>query len=236
MNKTKNIFAVFINLLGLLSSALYFAGWMYRLAYYGRFDLNVIELNFSFESFILIPIIVLYSEVINLLLTGKLFFVLLFIFSGILFVYLLWKIFSTLFSNAAQSLSNRFEGKPNVVYNFALSFKNFVKRNSLVEGFFITIALFAFFAFFWLKGFLDGYRDSEISTTLLPKITLLSSSNSLSPQLAERNKYRLLLRQEDWIYLVAPPKGKPEGKVEVLMITKGESGDKVILMNEEKNS
>ena len=50
MGKTRNIFAVFINLLGLLSAALYFAGWMYRLAYYNRFDLNVIELNFGFES------------------------------------------------------------------------------------------------------------------------------------------------------------------------------------------
>jgi len=51
--------------------------------------------------------------------------------------------------------------------------------------------------------------------------------------LAEPNKYRLLLRQEDWIYLIAPSKEGHADKIEVIMVTKGESGDKVIFMNED---
>ncbi|MDX1920392.1 MAG: hypothetical protein SFU25_06615, partial [Candidatus Caenarcaniphilales bacterium] len=61
-NKKSNnkFFAVFINLLGLLSAVLYFSGWMYRLAYYNRFELNVIDLNFSFESFLLLPVVIIF--------------------------------------------------------------------------------------------------------------------------------------------------------------------------------
>ena len=119
---------------------------------------------------------VVYSEVVQLILNGEIFFVLLFIFSAIAFVYSLCQLFVGLSKRFSGLISDKYTQTGNQFYGFLLSFERFMRKNNLFESFLAIVLLFAFFAFFWFEGFLDGYRDSNLSTTLLPKITMLSSS------------------------------------------------------------
>jgi hypothetical protein len=57
--ETSNEFKVlgaFASVIGLLSIALYFTGWIYRWAYFGSFQLELTKLNFPAESFFFAPI------------------------------------------------------------------------------------------------------------------------------------------------------------------------------------
>ena len=53
----------FASLLGLITASLYFVGWIYRWQYYGFFQLEIITLNFSFESFLFLPLQVFFGSI-----------------------------------------------------------------------------------------------------------------------------------------------------------------------------
>ncbi len=53
----------FASLLGLITASLYFVGWIYRWQYYGFFQLEIITLNFSFQSFLFLPIQVFFGSI-----------------------------------------------------------------------------------------------------------------------------------------------------------------------------
>jgi len=55
-NPEPSILGTFASILGLLSAALFFTGWIYRLAYFGFFQLEVTTLDLPFESFLFVPI------------------------------------------------------------------------------------------------------------------------------------------------------------------------------------
>ena len=53
----------FASLLGLITASLYFVGWIYRWQYYGFFQLEIITLNFSFQSFLFLPLQVFFGSI-----------------------------------------------------------------------------------------------------------------------------------------------------------------------------
>jgi len=55
-NPEPSVLGTFASILGLLSAALFFTGWIYRWAYFGFFQLEVTTLDLPFESFLFVPI------------------------------------------------------------------------------------------------------------------------------------------------------------------------------------
>ncbi len=67
-NNTKHdekpgILQKFASLLGLITASLYFVGWIYRWQYYGFFQLEIITLDFSFQSFLFLPLQVFFGSI-----------------------------------------------------------------------------------------------------------------------------------------------------------------------------
>ena len=61
--KNSDILQKFASLLGLITASLYFVGWIYRWQYYGFFQLEIITLDFSFQSFLFLPLQVFFSSI-----------------------------------------------------------------------------------------------------------------------------------------------------------------------------
>lgn len=57
-----NLFSQLASIVGLLTAALFFTGWIYRWAYYGFFQLNIITLKFPAGSFLIVPIQVFFGD------------------------------------------------------------------------------------------------------------------------------------------------------------------------------
>ncbi|ACK69322.1 conserved hypothetical protein [Gloeothece citriformis PCC 7424] len=51
-----NFLGALAGLIGILGIFLYFTGWIYRWSYFGYFELEINSLNFSLESFLIVPI------------------------------------------------------------------------------------------------------------------------------------------------------------------------------------
>ena len=72
-----NILGNFASIVGLLGTALFFTGWIYRWSYFSDFKLNISTLDLSVESFLIVPLQVFFPDgwttlksAIALLLTG----------------------------------------------------------------------------------------------------------------------------------------------------------------------
>ncbi|HEY9886450.1 MAG TPA: hypothetical protein V6C96_04235 [Vampirovibrionales bacterium] len=227
-NKNTNIFAVFVNLLGIISALLYFSGWIYRLAYFKRLGLNIIELNFSIESFLLMPVVLIFSKILKAII----------IWGPFKFVFILILVL------LAFCFTIRVLGFLKVLIYKALNKLPFLKKESrnnfkVLDRFFVieilvtTFVLFIIFQKAWLYGYQDGIRDLNTQTSLLPKVQILANEDiplTTSRILQKREDWRLLLRQEDWIYLLSPEDKKAFLGPQVLLITKGEAGDKMLVL------
>lgn len=229
-NKKSNnkFFAVFINLLGLISAVLYFAGWMYRLAYYSRFELSVIDLNFSFESYLLLPVVILFTDLVDVLFSDtsltKVLCTILFISSIYLVLRSLQLIFQKLFTYIKQKLA----GTKWLVNEFQ-RLHDLIEQFNVIEISLTVFVLFILFGIAWYRGFLDGTRDIYEETSILPSVKIISGAESLVKKEAlDKREWRLLHRHDDWIYLVAPKLNESENPPQVLLVTKGESGDKIL--------
>lgn len=65
-----NILGQFASVIGLLGASLYFTGWIYRWEYYSFFQLEVTTLDLPVESFLLVPIQVLFGDIRAICKTG----------------------------------------------------------------------------------------------------------------------------------------------------------------------
>ncbi len=227
--KNKSFFAVFVNLLGVISAVLYFAGWMYRLAYYRRFELNIMELEFSFESFLLIPVASIFSGLLQIILFTNPFMLILYVALGLISIFAAFVITKKLVSLIKKFALKIFQNTP--VIEEAKSFYELLDKFYVFETLAISFVLFVLFSLCWIKGFKDGSRDIYEGSSLLPKVKIESLGNIP----LNRNKdWRLLLRQNDWIYLVSTSKDDSTESPQVVALGKGESGDKSIIL-EPKN-
>jgi len=57
-----NILGNFASVVGLLGTALFFTGWIYRWSYFSDFKLNISTLDLSVESFLIVPLQVFFAD------------------------------------------------------------------------------------------------------------------------------------------------------------------------------
>jgi hypothetical protein len=85
-----NPLGAFAGLVGVLTIFLFFAGWIYRWAYFGFFEIELNSLNLPAQSFLLVPIQVILGDM------GKLGLAILVTFAVIVLIkFTLWLLHST---------------------------------------------------------------------------------------------------------------------------------------------
>ena len=171
--KEKALLGTLSSLIALFSILLYFTGWIYRWAYFTYFNININALDFSFESFLFVPIQVAFGgpwislrSIITLLISSKL----LSIFLGFVFndrdnAQSIIKLVSLPESKAGRWLS-RF---------LITSFPKELVRD-------IVIVLWILFTVFWMaryQGWEDAKSDAKVSSSL-PFISLVANDESFS--------------------------------------------------------
>lgn len=204
---------------------------MYRLAYYNRFDLNVIDLNFSVESFVLLPVVILFSDFIDLLLSEISFISAVLLIAAIIAIYIIFRAIQTIVQITFNAIKSRLQ-KVRWAKDETDRLHNLILKYNLLEILLTIFILFILFGIAWYRGFVDGNRDIYIGSTVLPKVKLIAhSKEGLPPTGNFREKdWRLLHRHDDWIYLVSPKEIGEEKPPEVLLVTKGETGDKILVL------
>ncbi|MEG3932562.1 hypothetical protein QT990_15115 [Microcoleus sp. T3_B1] len=185
-----NILGNFASVVGLLSAALFFSGWIYRWSYFSCFQLNVITLDLPVESFFLVPLQVFLGDgwtivksAIALLLTA-------------LAIYLsLWLVNSINKTVAAKInvtitrwLSYPYGRRFRWLYRILNSWQQFnVNRynsikllRSLVDE--IIIVGWVLLVLFWSayhQGIADARRDAG-ETSTLPVVTLVAKEDNIA--------------------------------------------------------
>lgn len=151
-SSTPKLFSTFAGLLGVFGICLYFTGWMYRLAYFAFFDIHLTNLSiFSKESFLIVPIQVVFDSLPNFIqfllfaiVTSFLIWVSLFIFKW----FCRYPLFHPLLSSLIRDM---------------------------------IIVLWILVSLFWwgtFQGLNNAYRDANNETTTLPYISLVNNTSS----------------------------------------------------------
>jgi hypothetical protein len=181
---TNTLFSKFLNIVGLLIAALFFAGWIYRWAYYSYFQLDVNSLGFSFESFLIVPIQIFFGTLESSLYSIAIFFA-----SGLVIYSLLW-----LLRNLEQPVEHKLEvqefhygtAAPRRRSWFARQVRLFLANNPLrlssfrlLEAFVneLVIILGTLIILFWyaqIRGEQDAQRDAQHCSSTLPVVTFVS--------------------------------------------------------------
>jgi len=179
-----NILGTFASLVGLLSIALYFTGWIYRWAYFGFFQLEITTLDLPFESFLFVPVQVFLGSFWAVFKTA-----LAVVITVVLIQLTLWGIQligNKLAGNSYQSQSPVPQGraKPNKegINRIVRSLPQFntmkFPRSLLKETVIVAWILIILFWFARWQGTVDARRDAVNDTSLLPVVTLVTSEKS----------------------------------------------------------
>lgn len=180
-NNTPNILGGIASILGLLGIALYFTGWIYRLAYYGFFQLEVTTLDFPVESFLLVPIQVLFGDIRAILKTAIALILLLFLISVTI---KLLEILGNIINNNKLPRT-RANPRKDTLITFSLSnllnLFNFPRfgRSLLNE---VVIVFWVLVILFWLgfsQGLNDARRDAFNQTSTRPVIAFITPDKRL---------------------------------------------------------
>lgn len=177
-SETSNEFKVlgaFASVIGLLSIALYFTGWIYRWAYFGSFQLELTKLSFPTESFFFAPIQVFLGSIQALSQA-----VLGIIIAIILIKFTLWLLQPVKASKIVGA--SRFQAQ---IYRFSQELHRFWitrKLRSVVAIFPIpllkdlVIVAWLLIALFWVarwQGVVNAKRDMCNDVSSLPVVALL---------------------------------------------------------------
>jgi hypothetical protein len=180
----KNLFGQLIGVLGLLGAVLFFAGWIYRWAYFTYFQIDIGTLDLPLQSFLIVPIQVFLGNNAEILR------------SLILFVFAACTIYATLWLLRSVTLSTerRFGADPYPILPPArrrqswlarlwkiLVESNPIQRDSLklLESFLKEIVIVAWILvfLFWYaqwRGVMDAERDAHHCTSTLPAVALVA--------------------------------------------------------------
>ncbi|WP_346294376.1 hypothetical protein [Sphaerothrix gracilis] len=253
----KNFLGTFASLLGLLSIALYYSGWIYRWAYYGFYNIEITSINLALESFFIVTIQVFLSSF-----SSAIFFVISCFFiclMGVLCNFLVDNFYvKIIFLFKSKRIQSKLRRK---IINKA--FKNFVKDIIIVAWILITL-----FQISKARGIIDAKRDFSNESSKLPIITVVASEdyplgrNVKNPfiitdkednlkVLGDIKRYmelsgrelndaiggrvwRLLLEDENRLYIVEtmPEKMVQQSSPITLQISKSGDGALLILTNE----
>jgi hypothetical protein len=187
-----SILGKFASVVGLLGASLYFTGWIYRWAYYSFFQLEVTTLDLPVESFLLVPIQVLFGNIWAIGWTAIAVILI------ILFIYLTLWLLQNL-GNLAAKLLNLWQQKIIAYYQrqrkkswLAKMLKSLAEfsylkissiqflRSLLDETVIVAWVLIALFFLAKQQGFTDARRDAINNTSTLPVVTLVASEGHLS--------------------------------------------------------
>ena len=171
-----NILGNFAGLIGVLGIFIYFIGWVYRWAYFGFFALELNTLNLPHESFLIVPIQIIFGNfwifiraTIAITLT-------------IAFIKLTFWIISP-----HPNIQNQPNSTPRLlekIYNFPLlkilrSLAQLIPQSLRQE---IIVVIWILASLFWLgrfQGLADAYRDAVNNTSTRPIVTLVTAKDKL---------------------------------------------------------
>jgi hypothetical protein len=171
-----NILGNFAGLIGVLGIFIYFIGWVYRWAYFGFFALELNTLNLPHESFLIVPIQIIFGNfwifiraVIAMTLTISLIQVILWAISP--------KINHQNIPNKIQTLIKRIHDFP--LLNILRSLAKLLPSSLRQE---IVIVICILGSLFWLgrfQGQSDAYRDAVNHTSTRPIVSIVSAKDKL---------------------------------------------------------
>jgi hypothetical protein len=171
-----NILGNFAGLIGVLGIFIYFIGWVYRWAYFGFFALELNTLNLPHESFLIVPIQIIFGNfwifiraVIAMTLTISLIQVILWAISP--------KINHQNIPNKIQTLIKRIHDFPllNILRSLAKPLPPSLRQE-------IVIVICILGSLFWLgrfQGQADAYRDAVNHTSTRPIVSIVSAKDKL---------------------------------------------------------
>jgi len=160
--ESPNLLSKFISVVGLLGAALFFAGWIYRWAYFAFFQLDVTALDLPAQSFLIVPIQVFLGTWSAF---GKT--LLMVILAALAISFTLW-----LLRRLAALISNRSHRRAATSPSFTQAFLSEVV---IVAWIFV----FLFWAARW-QGQDDAWRDARHSTSTLPVVALITPSDKIA--------------------------------------------------------
>lgn len=184
----QSILGKFASVVGLLGASLYFTGWIYRRAYYNFFQLEVTTLDLPFESFLLVPLQVLFGDIRAIGKTAIAF--LLTAVAIVLTLWLLQVLSSTFERNLNPSIARARKRQPKAGIDLickslaefsSLRFNSIQFLRSLLDE--TVIVAWVLVALFFLakqQGFTDARRDAINNTSTLPVVTVIASETYLS--------------------------------------------------------
>jgi hypothetical protein len=155
-SSTPKLLGAFAGFVGILSIFLYFTGWIYRWAYFGSFEIELIALNLPHESFLIVPIQVILGSWQNFLKS-----IVVFLITVGLIQVSLWFV--------RLSVTRRIRA---IVNLFPQPFLDQI----IIVGWILA-------SLFWVarsQGIADAYRDALDSTSTRPLITLVTSKDKIA--------------------------------------------------------
>jgi hypothetical protein len=191
--ESQTFFSKFLSIIGLLAAALFFAGWIYRWAYYAYFQLNLATLQLSPQSYLIVPIQIFLGTPQELLKTlGVLFLTILAIY------FTLWILrrleipaerkleADDYHQDFSQRISTRSRQSWIKRQWQVLSRSNPLKKSSfaLLESFINELVVIAWilivlFYFAQARGIADARRDAYHCTSTLPAVAFISPLEKL---------------------------------------------------------
>lgn len=185
---TPKLLGAFAGFVGVLGIFLYFTGWIYRWAYFGSFEIELITLTLPKESFLIVPVQVILGDWQIFLKS-----VLAFLITVGLIRSSLWMVQSP--AAGSPPVSSRFSRSIQALHRSWLfekirSFVNLFPQPFLNQ---IIIVAWILASLFWLarlQGIADAYRDAVNSTSTRPLITLVSPKDkiALGRQLTDKSE------------------------------------------------
>ncbi|MDX1919664.1 MAG: hypothetical protein SFU25_02895, partial [Candidatus Caenarcaniphilales bacterium] len=174
------------------------------------------------------PVVIIFSDFTDLILSKVSIIKVLCIVLFFLSIYLVLRSLQIIFEKLFNFLKQKFF-KQKWLLNEYERLHNLIERFNIIEIGVIIFVLFILFGLAWFRGFTDGTRDLYKETSILPTVKLISGAETLvKEKQIDSKEWRLLHRHDDWIYLVEPKVNESEAPPKVLLVTKGESGDKIL--------
>lgn len=205
--KTPTLLLNLASAAGLLGAGLFYIGYIYRWSYFGYFQLGVHTLDLPLETFLFVPLQVLFGSPKAIINTIVAIFgiTILFWISQLIVAFLIWRVLiicwikernSQIGANNYNSSDERKFFKPRP------KFKSTRTLPVMQEGIFLLWVLLLTFHIAFDQGQLDARRDAVETTSVLPRITLIGDKNlmilGVDPQTLDREDYfPSALRGED---------------------------------------
>jgi hypothetical protein len=164
-----SILSKFASVLGLLAAALFFAGWIYRWAYFSFFQLDIITINFPIQSFLMVPIQIFLGSGWSVLLTL------------VMFVATAFTIYLVIL--LARKAENWFHDSllPHLPGHRDLKGETIeVIQSFFNELLIVAIILCILFLVARWRGYTDAIRDAQYDRSTLPVVTLIAPEKNLA--------------------------------------------------------